>query len=60
MPNDPKATDVHPDVVLDAREGFITWFEDTQPDADDMFKYLVGNDYVTLKFFVELASRYGA
>jgi hypothetical protein len=51
--------EVPPSTVLDAREGFIKYLDNTHLQPDDMFAWLVDNGYVTQKFFVEMASQYG-
>ena len=54
----PPAPDPAPSVVLEAREGFLNYMEANKPTPEELFDYLVTHDYVTLKAFLEWASRY--
>lgn len=58
MTDQPK--DIAPAVVLSARDGFIGYMEKANPTPADLFEYMVSNNYVTLKFYVEMASGYDA
>lgn len=51
-------SDPAPSVVLEAREGFIGYMESNHPTPEELFEYLVSNEYVTIKFYLEQASRY--
>jgi hypothetical protein len=52
--------DPAPGVVLAAREGFIGYMGKSNPTAEELFTYLVANNYLTMKAYVELASGYDA
>jgi hypothetical protein len=49
-----------PGIVLAAREGFIGYMDNRTPTAEELFTYLVANNYLTMKAYVELASGYDA
>lgn len=51
-------SDPAPSVVLEAREGFIGYLQASKPTPEQLFEYLVTNNYVTMKFYLEQASRY--
>jgi len=51
--------DVAPSTVLDAREGFVKRLEKNGYTPEQLFDLLVFEEHVTLKFFVEYASKYG-
>lgn len=51
--------DVPPGTVIDAREGFAKRLNQNGYTAEQLFDLLVFEEHVTLKFFVEYASRYG-
>jgi hypothetical protein len=49
-----------PGIVLAAREGFIGYMGKSNPTPEALFTYLVANNYLTMKAYVELASGYDA
>jgi hypothetical protein len=52
--------DPAPGVVLAAREGFIGYMDNHTPTPEELFTYLVANNYLTMKAYIELASGYDA
>lgn len=51
--------DVPPGTVLDAREGFVKRLTQNGYTPEQLFDLLVFEQHVTLRFFVEYASKYG-